>query len=323
MPTTPPGESRLAAIISPQVGSHHPTDRQLHHAARERHGVLTIAELARLGLSGRAVRDRAASGRLHRVHRGVYAIGPPTAKGRWAAALLACGPTAVLSHASAAALWDLSADPARVHVNVPARARTTRHGVVVHGAALDPDEAATRDAFPCTTVARTLLDLAATTGRLRVERAVDRAEELRVSDLRQLRSLIERRHGERGTAVLAAILGEYDGPEATRSAAEARLLAIVRRSRLPQPEVNAWLPLPEGGGYRPDFLWRDRRLVVEVDGRTHHARRRAFEHDRRRDRRLALAGYETRRYAAREVLRQPGQVIAELHAFLADDPLPG
>jgi very-short-patch-repair endonuclease len=312
-------ESRLAAVISPQVGSHHPNDRQLHHAARERHGVLTVAELEQLGLSGRAVRSRAASGRLHRVHRGVYSVGPPSAKGRWAAALLACGSAAVLSHDSAAALWDLSPDPVCVHVNVPERARGTRQGVSVHGARLDPSEITTREGLPCTTVTRTLLDLAATTARRRVERTVDRAEELRLFDLREIQSLAHRRPGERGTAVLAAVLAEYDGPETTRSAAEARLLAIVQRSRLPQPEVNAWLPLPEGGGYRPDFLWRDRRLVIEVDGRTHHARHRAFEHDRRRDRRLALAGYETRRYAAREVLRQPAQVIAELRAFLADD----
>lgn len=281
---------------------------------------MTIDELEQLGLSGRAVRDRAASGRLQRLHRGVYAVAPPTVKGRWVAALLACGPRAVLSHGSAASLWDLAPNPALVHVNVPDRARQTRERVVVHGARLDPLEIASHDGLPCTTVARTLLDLAATTARRRVEQAVDRAEELRLFDLRELRSVVERRHGERGTAVLATILAEYDGPAATRSAAEARLLSLIRRARLPRPEANAWVPLPEGGGYRPDFLWRDRRLVVEVDGRTYHARRRAFEHDRRRDRRLALAGYETRRYAAREVLRQPGQVIAELRAFLADAP---
>lgn len=319
MPAIIHGESRLAAVLSPQVGSHHPSDRELRLAARERHGVLTVGELERLGLSGRAVRDRAVSGRLHRVHRGVYAVGPPTEKGRWAAALLACGPHAVLSHESAAALWDLSPDPARVHVNVPQRARQTRQGLTVHGARLDPSEITTRDGFPCTTVARTLLDLSATRPRHRVERAVDRSEELRLFDLRDLQSIVDRRPAERGTAVLAAVLAEYDGPEATRNAAEARLLAIVRRARLPPPEVNAWIPLPEGGGYRPDFLWRDRRLVVEVDGRTYHARRRAFEHDRRRDRRLALAGYETRRYAAREVMRQSGRVLAELRAFLAED----
>jgi very-short-patch-repair endonuclease/predicted transcriptional regulator of viral defense system len=317
MPTASPGESRLAAVIPPQLGAHHPTDRELHRAARERHGVLTVTELERLGLSGRAVRDRAASGRLHRVHRGVYAIGPPSAAGHCSAALLACGPAAVLSHGSAAALWDLSPDPARAHVNVPGRARSTRQGLIVHGARLDPSEVTTRDGLPCTTVARTLLDLATTVPRRRLERAIDRAEELRVFDLRELQAVVDRRRGERGTAILAAVLAEYDGPEATRYAAEARLLAIVERSRLPQPEVNAWLPLPEGGGYRPDFLWRDRRLVVEVDGRTHHARRRAFEHDRRRDRRLALAGYETRRYSAREVLRQPDRVTTELRAFLA------
>ncbi len=84
---------------------------------------------------------------------------------------------------------------------------------------------------------------------------------------------------------------------------------------MPLACVNTWIPLDDGG-YRPDFLWRNARLIVEVDGRTYHARRRAFEHDRRRDRRLALAGYETRRYAAAEVLRDPQTVAREVAAFL-------
>ena len=79
----------------------------------------------------------------------------------------------------------------------------------------------------------------------------------------------------------------------------------------------AWIALPEGHGYRPGFLWRDERLIVEIDGRTHHSRRKAFEHDRRRDRELALAGYETRRYAASEVFESGAGVVRELKAFLA------
>jgi very-short-patch-repair endonuclease len=78
-----------------------------------------------------------------------------------------------------------------------------------------------------------------------------------------------------------------------------------------------WIPLPEGGGYRPDFLWPERRLIVEIDGRSYHARRAAFEHDRRRDRRLRLLGYETVRYAAREVSRSPAAVVAEVTCFLS------
>jgi very-short-patch-repair endonuclease/predicted transcriptional regulator of viral defense system len=314
---TSSGETDIPAVLRPESRSHHPTDLEIERFARRRHGVLTVAELARLGLSGRAVRDRAAKGRLHRIHNGIYAATPPTEKGRWVAALLACGPRAVLSHTSAAALWDLARDTATVHVTLPGAARATRPGVTVHGARLDPSEIVSRNDIPCTTVARTLLDLAATQSHRRVELAIDRAEELRVFDLNGLRALLERRRGQRGSAVLSKVLDAYDGPDRARSPAERRLLALVRRARLPSPKVNAWISLSDGDGYRPDLLWEDQRLIVEVDGRTHHARRLAFEHDRRRDRRLALAGYETRRYAAREIQHEPDHVLAELRAFLS------
>ncbi len=317
MPHRSARETEISAVLQPESRSRHPTDLEIERFARPRHGVLTVAELERLGLSGRAIRDRAAKGRLHRIHNGVYAAERPTEKGRWVAALLACGPEAVLSHASAAALWDLTPDTATVHVNRFGAARATRPGVVVHGARLDPSELASREGIPCTTVARTLLDMAAIRPHRRVELAVDRAEELRVFDLGELRALLELRRGQRGTAVLSKVLDASDGPDQARSPAERRMLALIRRSRLPMPKVNTWLPLPNGDGYSPDLLWEDHRLIVEVDGRTHHARRLAFEHDRRRDRRLALAGYETRRYAAREIQREPDRVLAELRTFLS------
>jgi very-short-patch-repair endonuclease len=319
MPNPPSRETEISAVLPPKSRSHHPTDLEIERFARHRHGVLTIAELERLGLSERAVRDRAAAGRLYRIHNGVYAADRPTEKGRWVAALLACGPEAVLSHASAAALWDLAPDTATVHVNLPGAARATRPGVAVHGARLDPSEVVSREGIPCTTVARTLLDVAATQSQRRVEFALDRAEELRVFDLRELRAMLKLRRGQRGIAVLSKVLDTYDGPDQARSPAERRMLALIRRARLPMPKVNAWIPLSGGNGYRPDLLWEDHRLVVEVDGRTHHARRLAFEHDRRRDRRLALAGYETRRYAAREIKREPDHVLAELRTFLSQD----
>ncbi len=115
-------------------------------------------------------------------------------------------------------------------------------------------------------------------------------------------------------------LSRYDDLAITRSEAELRFLALVRMAGLPEPEVNAWIPLPEGSGYRPDFLWRKRRLIVEVDSRSHHALRRAFEHDRRRDRRLLGAGFVTVRFPAREVLRNRADVIRELRALLSRAP---
>jgi very-short-patch-repair endonuclease len=185
---------------------------------------------------------------------------------------------------------------------------------------LAPDDLTTHDGIPCTTVARTLVDLAGVVDQRRLGRAVDRTEELRLFDLHALRAQLHRMRGMRGAAALAAVLATYDGPDPTDSDAEQRFIALVRAERLPTPEVNAWIALSDGGGYRPDFLWRDRGLIVEVDGRAYHARRAAFEHDRRRDRRLARFGFETRRYAAREVFAEPASVVAELRAFLTRPP---
>jgi Protein of unknown function (DUF559) len=233
------------------------------------------------------------------------------------AAVLACGDCSVLSHRSAAALWELQ-DEAHgpVDVTVRTRAGRSRPGIATHrGDVLDPRDVTRRSAIPCTSLARTLLDLAAIVDRRALERAVSRAEELRTFDLGAIRDVLERYPGRRGTGRLGALLGTYS-PSATRSDAEERFLALVELSGLPHPGVNAWIPLEEGGGYSVDFLWREARLIVEVDGRTYHAKNQAFTYDRRRDRRLALAGFETRRYAASELVDDPDRVTAELHAFL-------
>jgi very-short-patch-repair endonuclease len=160
--------------------------------------------------------------------------------------------------------------------------------------------------------------------RRTLERAVDRAEELRRFDLAALHELLRRHPRRRGRRMLAAVLAEYDAPTATRSVAEERMLALIAAAGLPRPRVNAWIALDDNTGYEADFLWAERRLIFEVDGRAHHARRGAFAHDRQRDRRLALAGYETRRYAATELESRPERVVDELRRFLASHagPIP-
>jgi hypothetical protein len=234
------------------------------------------------------------------------------------AAVLACGPNAVLSHRSAAALWGFCDPGARVDVSAPTRAGRSRAGIDVHRAGtLGPGELTVRERIPCTSPARTLLDLAAVVDRRPLERALDRAEELSVFDLDALHELLRRHPRRRGRRVLATVLAEYDGPTMTRSDSEELMLALVTRAGLPRPRVNAWIALDGNGGYEADFLWPDFRLIVEVDGRTHHAKRRAFAHDRRRDRRLALAGYATHRYASSELVRQPETVVGELRHFLS------
>jgi predicted transcriptional regulator of viral defense system len=318
---TPSEHGHLAATVRPRSARvpQDRSDRRLTERARGQHGVLTAAQLEALGLSPRAIRHRAASGRLCRIHTGVYAVGRLDAHGRWMAAVLACGPGAVLSHRSAAALWDFgTAGQGEVDVTVAGRAGRSRRGIAVHrGEALAAEDVAIHEGVPCTSVARTLLDLASIVDRQRMERAVDRAEALRRFDLHALRKALHRHRHRRGASTLAAILADYTAPTVTRSGYERLLLSLVADAALPPPRTNAWIALDGNSGYEADFLWPDRHLIVEVDGRAHHARRRAFAHDRQRDRRLALAGFETRRYAASELTSAPERVVAELSAFLA------
>ena len=297
---------------------HRLTDLALRELAASQHGVLTLDQLRERGLSERAIRDRAAGGRLRRVHRGVYALDRLDQRGRWMAAILACGERAVISHRSAGALHGLVGEGLAVDVTAPRGARRGRAGIAMHGRTLPPDDVTLGDGVPCTAPMRTLLDLAGTIDAGALNRAIARSEELRIFDLAAVEQLLARTRHLPGRAALASAVANFDAPSAaTRSPAEKRFLVAIRRARLPQPSVNVWIPLPEGGGYRPDFLWRERWLIVEIDGRSYHARRAAFEHDRRRDRRLRLLGYETVRYAAREVSRSPAAVVAELACFLS------
>jgi len=311
------GDGRETDAIWPKL-AHRRSDGAIARHAAGQHGVIALAQLESIGLSPRAVCHRARAGRLKRIHRGVYATGTVNDEGRWLAAVLACGEGAALSHRSAAALWGLATSSGRdTYVTARGRAGRGHTGIRAHrGDDLGADEMTRHHGIPCTTVPRTLLDLGAVVDSRTLERAIDRAEILRIFDLRAIQQSLDRHRGRRGARALADALASYDQPTITRSAAEERFLALVRAASLQRPRVNSHLSLDDGTAYSPDFLWRDAKLIVEIDGRAYHARRAAFEHDRRRDRRLALAGYETRRYAASEIVKEPDRVIQEVTAFL-------
>jgi hypothetical protein len=297
-------------------------DRAIAQIAERQHGVVSLLQLPALGLGARAVRDRVAAGRLHRVHRGVYAVGHPrlTISGRWMAAVLACGPGAVLSHRDAAALWDIrKSGRAAIDVTTPRRGGRSLSGIDVHRTRrLLPQDATNVDGIPCTTVARTLLDLAEVVNRRQVERACDQADLERLLDATALDAVLSRAQGRRGSPVLRAILdGHAIGQTVTRSEMEERFLAVCDRAGLPRPEVNVWIALPHGGHAQADFLWREHRLIVETDGRAAHGTRRAFEHDRRRDQRLVLAGWRVIRVTWRQLTQESEELARILQALLA------
>jgi len=278
--------------------------------------VVSREQLRQLGFGDDAIDYRAVTGRFHRVHRRVYAVGHPLLPplGAETAALLACGPRAVLSHRTAAALLALL--PSRsgpIDVTVPGPGSRSHAGLRVHRAAgLAPADTRRRHGLPVTAPLRTVIDLAEVTGPPDVEQAIAEAERRRLFRREELRTHLNAARGRRGVRVVRAILDRDGGPAFTRSGAERHLLALIRAARLPAPAVNA----PKAG-HEVDFLWPRHRLVVEVDSFEWHTSRDAIERDHRRDGDLDDHGQRVLRFTARQLRRDPHWVVARIAGALA------
>ena len=230
------------------------------------------------------------------------------------AAVLACGPGAVLSHRSAAALWALRPVIAGSEVSVSAN-RRSRPGVLVHRTALPDDEVTVLRGIPVTTFPRTILDLAATRPRREAEEAFNEAEVLGLTDKLSLVDLLERRPRRRGAATVRAIVTEHGGATITRSQLERDFLAFLDRTGLPRPLLNAPLDV-DGRRLTPDAYWPHHRIVAELDGYGPHGTRRAFVRDRRRDRWLHVAGFTPVRITWADLHETPGELEADLRAMM-------
>jgi predicted transcriptional regulator of viral defense system len=269
--------------------------------ADAQHGVVARAQLISAGLSGDDVDRRAGARRLRRLHRGVFAVGHRrlTVEGWWMAAVLACGPGAVLSHVSAAIAWELRRSASGlIHVTVPGSAgRVKRTGIHLHrSATLTTQDVTEIRGVPVTSVARTILDLSRTLKGRALEALIDRADQRGLVDFEALRSA--------NSASLQAVLSSYSAAP-TRSELEERFLALCDDHGIPRPETNARIE-----GIEVDFLWRDRRLIVEVDGYAYHRSPSAFENDRERDVRLQIAGWRVMRFTWRQITDRAAWVAA-------------
>src|SRR3954466_13559804 len=221
-------------------------DKIVARLAGRQHGVVAARQLAAIGLSRNAVSARAQAGRLHRVHRGVYAVGHPvlTVNGRRMAAVLAAGPGAALSHASAAALWEIRPTSAtRIDVSVQsAGGRSKRPGLRIHRATkLHDDEITEHDGIRATTPARTLLDLASSLPRRALERALDQAEIHDLYDRRELDAMARAHARERGARALMQALDEDGDLTLTDSELEELMLTLCREHHLERPTPRAWV----------------------------------------------------------------------------------
>jgi very-short-patch-repair endonuclease len=286
--------------------------RDVWRLAEEQHGVVGRQQLVALGLSKRAIEHRISKGRLHPVRVGVYAVGRPeiTRHGRWMAASLSCGPGAVLSHGSAAALWGIGVEPGGwIEISVRASSTRRQKGVRVHRRpGLRSSEATIRAGIPVTTIVCTLIDIALDLDAPRLERAINEADRLSLIDPDTLRSVLETYRGRRGVARLRETLDRRTF-RLTDSELERRFLRLVGETGLPIPLTRQHL-----NGFRVDFFWPELGLVVETDGLIYHRTPAQQARDHVRDQAHTAAGLTPLRFTHAQVRFEPEYVRKTLFA---------
>jgi len=282
-------------------------------AARQ-HGAVAYRQLLELGFSGREIEGLVRTGRLHRVHRGVFAVGHPalTREGRCMAAVLACGSGALLSHWSAAWVWELlHPQDTSIDVLVP-RHRRPHTGVRLRAGTVHRGERTIRDGIPITTVPRTLLDLAATANERQLRHATNEAARHGWLNARAIGELLRRHPRRRGVPALRAVLASVS-PQTrrTRSDLEDLFLRVCRRYRLPTPISNA-----EIEGFEVDFHFPGTNLIVELDSYEYHRTPYEFDQDRRRDAQLKKHAYEVLRVSEMWLDSDPSDVAETIRELL-------
>jgi hypothetical protein len=289
----------------------------LRELAERQHGVVAWRQLISLGLTEGQIKSRVRDGQLMLLHRGVFALGHRRIGlyGEWIAAVLACGPGAVLSYGSAAHFWGIRGSRKPIEVTrVPGHRRP--HGVRLHQTRKLPDEHTTIEAgIPITTVERTLLDTASRLDERQIEHdlvTADRSRRLRWDALNQI--VTDHGSGRRGVRRLKRVIERVDPRFAdTISPPEVDFLALCRDYGLRLPQVNVLVE-----GKLVDFYWPDKRLIVESDSYDYHADRPAFERDHQSTVDLEVAGYRVLRTTAKMLNANPAPFLRLVSDSLAD-----
>ncbi|MGN6815283.1 MAG: type IV toxin-antitoxin system AbiEi family antitoxin domain-containing protein [Solirubrobacterales bacterium] len=284
--------------------------------ACRQHGVVSVGQLHALGWSKSSIEKAVIGGRLHRIDRSVYAVGHTNLSlhGECLAAVLACGPGAVLSHHSAAWLWGLARwSPEPFHVTGPV-ARRPRMPVRIHRARrLEDADRGLIEEIPVTAVPRLLLDLAACLKPKSLDRLVERTEEKELFDLRRVEDLLVRTVGHHGHGRLRKTIALYKPTSFTRSGLERRFLELCLEAGLPQPHMNY-----VEAGFELDAYWPEYRFAVELDVFETHGTRAAFERDRMRQEDLLLAGIVITRVTGPRLQQEPAEVIRRVARLLSE-----
>jgi hypothetical protein len=275
-----------------------------------------------LGFSGKEIEGRLAVGRLQALQRDVYAVGHRqlSRRGYWLGAVLACGEGALLSHASAAALWGLQGARGRIDVTATTgrQGRPGRVNVRLHRGRLFPGDGAEQGGIPVTSVARTIFDQAEFVDYARLKHIVEEADRLHLLQLDRLAELCELGRGRRALRPIRRLLAEIRAPAKGRSSLEQRFAEFCDEHRLPPPASNVLVL-----DHEVDALWPDARLIVELDSWGFHRHRAAFERDRARDTRRLVAGYSTIRITHNRLDQEADTLATEVHQLLSiPDPPP-
>jgi very-short-patch-repair endonuclease len=276
----------------------------------EQHGVVARRQLIALGYSSKGIEHRLASGRLHRLHQGVYAVGRRQVgpNGRWMAAALACGPKAVLSYSSAAALWRIGFEERNViEVSVASPHQRRRPGFRIYRRpSLWPEDIAAQRGIPVTTPIQTLIDMSLRLDRPGVERMINEADKYDLTHPPQLRKALDEREGEPGVARLRHLLDRRTF-RLTKEELERRFLPLARKAGLPVPLTGQFV-----NEFEVDFYWPDLGLVVETDGLRYHRTPAEQARDRLRDQAHTAAGLTPLRFTHEQVRYEPEYVAAIL-----------
>ena len=287
--------------------------------AAEQQGQVTTRQLRERGLDGQAVLRRVRRGTLHRVYRGVYAVGHTgvTREGHCMAAVLACGEHgAYLSWFSAGMLMAYLPWEERLpHVTVVGTKARSVDGIVTHRArSLHWRDHMRHEGIPVMSPARTLLDLATVLSPGALKRAARRAQAAHQVNVRQMLEAAARCNGHPGVGALRAVIA--DGPAPTRSDLEDLLLDLLDRGGIERPEINARLRV-DGVTIIPDYLWRDRRVAIEADSERWHDHKLVREHDAGKQAILEADGWRVLRIDWAQTSRHPEQTLARIRAALA------
>ncbi len=290
-------------------------EREASNLATRQHGVVARRQLLEIGLTPRMIQRRIEAGRLHCLHRGVYAYGHKrlTLQSQRMAAVLACGRRAALSHRSAAALWGF-ARPHRGPLEVVARTgrgKKGRRGILTREGLLAEWERTAVAAIPVTSVARTLFDLAEVVDEDQLGYAFAEADRLRLLRMPELEAVYARFPRRRSIRPIRRLVEEARAEELSRSPLEDRVIELCRRYELPMPATNV-----DVLGDEVDALWPRERLIVEADSIAFHSHRAAFEGDRARDAKRQVEGYRVIRLTHRRLTREPAVVAGEIRRLL-------